>query len=337
MGDTKAPKEALFYEALPGGKAACHLCPHECVIADGKRGICRVRENQDGTLIALTYERPASMQVDPIEKKPLYHVFPGAQILSLGSVGCNLACGYCQNWSLVEGDVPRAVLAPEEIPGLAKKHGSVGVAWTYNEPFIWYEYIMDAARLVRDAGLINVLVTNGYVNPEPLREMRGLIDAMNIDLKGIDDSFYRKNCKGRVDPVRETIRIADETCLVEVTNLLVPGHNDSADSIRRLVDFIASVNTDIPLHFSRYFPHRSFDAPPTPEQTLVRAFEIARERLAYVYLGNIVLDIGNDTPCPRCGALLVRRRGYHTEIAGLTGNTCAGCNATLNFINSERS
>lgn len=329
-------KEALFYEALTDRRVACRLCPHECLIADGKRGICGVRENRGGMLITLTYEHPASVQMDPIEKKPLYHFYPGSEILSLGSVGCNLACGFCQNWSLVEGTVPLSVITPNEIPEIAKKHGSIGVAWTYNEPFIWYEYIMDAGRRVKEAGLVNVLITNGYVNTEPLKEMLGLIDAMNIDLKSIDDSFYRKNCKGHVDPVRETIRIANESCLVEVTNLLIPGENDSIDAIGRLVDFIASVNRDIPLHFSRYFPHRSFHAPPTPEQSLTRAFDIAQERLSYVYLGNVLLDRGNDTCCPQCGALLVSRRGYHTQVVGLTGNTCADCNATLNFINSGR-
>jgi pyruvate formate lyase activating enzyme len=325
-------KEALFYEKLTDRRVACRLCPHDCLIAEGKRGICGVRENRDGTLMALTYERPASVQMDPIEKKPLYHVYPGSHILSLGSIGCNLSCGFCQNWSLVEAAVPQAVVAPGEIPDLAQKHGSIGVAWTYNEPFIWYEYIMDAGRHVKEAGLINVLVTNGYVNPEPLKQMRGLIDAMNIDLKAIDDSFYKKNCKGRVDPVRETIRIADSMCLVEVTNLIIPGQNDSADAIGRLVDFVASVNRDIPLHFSRYFPHRLFNAPPTPEETLARAFKTAQERLSYVYLGNVMLDTGNDTHCPYCGALLVARRGYHTQIVGLTGNTCSACNTTLNFL-----
>lgn len=325
-------KEALYYERLGERRVACRLCPHACMIAEGERGICRVRENREGTLVALTYGRPASVQMDPIEKKPLYHVYPGSQILSLGTVGCNLSCGFCQNWSLVESDIPRSPLSPEQVPALARQHGSVGVAWTYNEPFIWYEYIMDAGRHVKEAGLINVLVTNGYVNPEPLKEMRGLIDAMNIDLKAIDDAFYRKNCKGRLDPVMQTIRLADSFCLVEVTNLIIPGQNDSADGINRLVDFVASVNREIPLHFSRYFPHRSFSAPPTPEETLARAFRTARERLSYVYLGNIMLDSGNDTHCPRCGALLVARRGYHTEVIGLAGDACSACNTKLNFL-----
>ncbi len=329
-------REALFYDALSDRRVACHLCPHECLIADGKRGICRVRENQDGVLIALTYERPASIQMDPIEKKPLYHFYPGSEILSLGSVGCNLSCGFCQNWSLVESDLPRSVLPADEIPHVAGKQGSIGVAWTYNEPFIWYEYIMDAGRRVREAGLVNVLVTNGFVNPEPLRQILPIIDAMNIDLKAIDDPFYRKNCKGRVDPVQQTIRIAAASCLVEVTNLIIPGQNDSADQISRLVDFVASVSPDIPLHFSRYFPHRSFQAPATPEETLTRAFDIARKRLSYVYLGNVALDRGNDTYCPRCGALLVSRRGYRTQVKGLSGNTCARCHTVLNIIYSER-
>jgi pyruvate formate lyase activating enzyme len=329
-------KEALFYEAFSRRRVQCRLCPHECVIADGKTGICRVRENRGGVLIALTYGRPASAQVDPIEKKPLYHFHPGSEILSLGSVGCNLACGFCQNWSLVEGSLPRSVLPSDDVVGLAGEHGSIGVAWTYNEPFIWYEYIMDAGGRVKDAGLANVLVTNGFVNPEPLRQLLPIIDAMNIDLKAIDDSFYRTVCKGRVDPVRETIRIAQASCLVEVTNLIIPGRNDSPDDISRLVDFIASVDREIPLHFSRYFPHRSFQAPPTPEETLTRAFEIARERLSYVYLGNIALDHGNDTACPHCGALLVSRRGYRTSVKGLVGDTCGRCRARVNFINSEK-
>ncbi len=270
-------KEALFYEALPEEKVRCFLCPHNCVIAQGKRGICSVRQNHNGKLIALTYEHPASSQMDPIEKKPLYHFHPGSEILSFGSVGCNFSCGFCQNWSLVSSPVPRSTLPAAEVPILAEKHGSIGVAWTYNEPFIWYEYIMDAGRLVREAGLTNVLVTNGYVNPEPLRAMLPIIDAMNIDLKSINDSFYRKNCKGRVDPVCETIRLSHSECLVEVTNLLIPGENDSREDIERLVEFIAGVDKEIPLHFSRYFPHRSFESPPTPPETLLMAYEIAKQ------------------------------------------------------------
>jgi pyruvate formate lyase activating enzyme len=325
-------KEALFYEREADGKVRCTLCPHACLIADGKRGICGVRENSGGKLVALTYERPASIQMDPIEKKPLYHFHPGSEILSLGSVGCNFACGYCQNWSLVTSPVPRDTLPPGDIVGLAKRHGSIGVAWTYNEPFIWYEYIMDAGRVVKEAGLANVLVTNGYVNQEPLKKLLPLIDAMNIDLKSINDSFYKKNCKGRVGPVRETIRTSAGSCLVEVTNLVIGGENDSNDDIERLVDFVASVNPDIPLHFSRYFPHRSFHAPPTDPEALMRAYETAKGRLSYVYLGNIMLDVGNDSVCPHCGALLVVRRGYHTEVRGLSGDTCAACGRKLNFI-----
>ena len=325
-------KEALFYEPQSDGKVRCSLCPHTCLIGDGRRGICGVRENRQGKLIALTYERPASIQMDPIEKKPLYHFCPGSEILSLGSVGCNLSCGFCQNWSLVSSPLPHATLPPNEVPALAKKHGSIGVAWTYNEPFIWYEYIIDAGRLVREAGLANVLVTNGFVNPDPLREMLPLIDAMNIDLKSINDSFYKRNCKGRVDPVRETILLSADACLVEVTNLLVTGENDSEDDIRRLVDFIASISEDIPLHLSRYFPHRSFHARPTDPETLGRAYEIARESLRYVYVGNVILDVGNDTVCPHCGTLLVERRGYRTEVRGLVDDTCAACRAKLNFV-----
>jgi pyruvate formate lyase activating enzyme len=329
--------EALFYEKIDvskekGARVKCLLCPHECVIADGKRGICNVRENRSGKLIALTYGRIASAQMDPIEKKPLYHLHPGSQILSLGSVGCNFACGFCQNWSLVTSDIPSSYTNPEDVPELAKRYGSIGVAYTYNEPFIWYEFLLDSGTANREAGLLNVLVTNGFINREPLERLLPLIDAMNIDLKSINDSFYRKNCKGRLDPVKETIRYADEASLVEVTCLIVPGENDSDEDIIELADFIAGVNVDIPLHLSRYLPHRSFKAPPTPAETMLRAYDIAKERLNYVYVGNIAADVGSDSYCPVCNALLVERTGYRTKVHDLSKDTCGICKTKLNFI-----
>jgi len=274
----------------------------------------------------------ASAQMDPIEKKPLYHFFPGSSILSLGSVGCNFACAFCQNWSLVTSPVPRTILTATDVVEHARKHGSIGVAYTYNEPFIWYEYLMDAGAAVKEAGLYNVLVTNGFVNPEPLAEILPIIDAMNIDLKAMNDEFYRTHCRGKLEPVQNTIRTASKSCLVEVTNLIIPGHNDADDDFSALTGFIAGTDPDIPLHLSRYFPHRSFTAPPTPQATMMRAFSVAREKLNYVYVGNMRTDEGQDSVCPHCGSMLVRRSGFSTRITGIDGNRCASCGEALHFI-----
>ncbi len=326
-------KEALFYEEVDGDKKVrCTLCPHECTINDGNRGICGVRENSSGKLLAISYGRIASAHMDPIEKKPLYHLSPGSQILSLGSVGCNLACAFCQNWSLVTADIPHSYTPPEDVSELAKRYGSTGIAYTYNEPLIWYEYILDSGEINRESGLFNVLVTNGFVNKEPLERLLPIIDAMNIDLKSINDSFYRENCKGRLGPVKETIRLASEGCLVEVTCLIIPGENDSDDDIKKLADFIAGVNPDIPLHLSRYFPHRSFSAPPTPKETMLKAHDIAKESLNYVYIGNLATEVGSNSYCPNCSALLVERTGYRTKVHSLSKDTCVKCKTKLNFV-----
>ena len=325
-------QEALFYVKRDKSRVVCGLCPHECTIADGKRGICGVRDNQNGTLFALTYERVASAQMDPIEKKPLYHFHPGSEILSLGSVGCNFSCAFCQNWSLVTSPVPRTECTAADVVELIKKHSSIGVAYTYNEPFIWYEFLMVAGRAVKEAGFCNVLVTNGFINPEPLSEILPIIDAMNIDLKSMNDEFYKTHCRGRLEPVLDTIRAASQSCLVEVTNLIIPGHNDTDDDFQRLTDFIAEVDPDIPLHLSRYFPHRSFSAPPTPEDTMMRALSISREKLNYVYVGNMRIKEGQDSFCPHCESLLVKRSGYATRSVGVIGNRCSSCGADVHFI-----
>jgi pyruvate formate lyase activating enzyme len=333
MGSSSAADPGIAAHWRPEGDAVrCELCPHHCRIADGKRGICRVRENRGGTLFALTYGRVAAVHMDPIEKKPLFHFHPGTEILSVGSIGCNFRCGFCQNWQLVLG---QAALSPVGIPELlraAGESGSVGIAYTYNEPMIWFEFVRDCAREFRKAGMANVLVTNGYVSPEPLSELLPLVDAMNIDLKSMDPDFYRKICGGTLAPVLETIRTASRSVHVEVTALLVTGENDSDDAIRKVVDFVAETDPEIPLHFSRYFPAHRFTAPPTPPARLEAAYRIGREKLSYVYVGNYHLAGSEDTLCPRCGATVVRRLGYRTSPVGLAGNRCASCSATLRFV-----
>ncbi len=315
-----------------GSSVRCELCPHRCLIAAGKQGVCRVRENRGGTLIAATYGQVTAVNLDPIEKKPLYHFHPGREILSIGSVGCNFRCLFCQNWPLVLGQAP---LSPAGIPGLvraAREAGSVGISYTYNEPMIWFEFVMDCAREFRKAGMVNVLVTNGYVNPEPLSELLAVVDAMNIDLKSMNPEFYRRVCGGSLEPVLETIRAAARSTHVEITNLLVTGENDSDEAIRQVVDFIAGTDREIPLHFSRYFPQHRFTAPPTPADRIEAAYRIGREKLPYVYVGNYRLAGAEDTRCPGCGATVVRRLGYRASLAGLAANRCASCTAKLRFV-----
>jgi pyruvate formate lyase activating enzyme len=282
-------KEALWYEKLDAKRVRCHLCPHECTIADGKLGMCGIRLNLSGLLYAQAYGKATSVALDPIEKKPLYHYHPGEYILSLGTKGCNFKCDFCQNYSISQDlSAPTRDINSQEIVDKAGQLGSFGIAYTYNEPFIWYEFVLDTAKLAKKAGLENVLVTNGYVNRGPLDEILPYIGAMNIDLKSIDDKFYRNICKATLEPVLDTIKRASSSCHVEITNLVIPTLNDSPDSITRLVDWIYSnLGPDVPLHFSRYFPCYKMTLPPTPVETLKMAESIAGKKLKRVYLGNV--------------------------------------------------
>jgi len=281
--------EALYYEKIAGNRTHCHLCPYECQIPPGGLGACGVRQNKDGTLYTLVYGKASSIALDPIEKKPLYRYHPGEHILSLGTRGCNLHCDFCQNWHISqEVDVPMEDITSEEIVERSKELGSFGIAYTYNEPFIWYEFVLDTAKLARHNGLENVLVTNGFVNEEPLKGMLPYIDAMNIDLKAFDEDFYTKVCKGRLKPILNVIKISAKSCHVELTNLIIPTLNDSEAMIRKMADWIyENLGPGVPLHLSRYFPCYKMTIPPTPIETLRMAERIAKEKLKYVYVGNI--------------------------------------------------
>lgn len=325
--------EAQHYEKLDDGRVRCRLCPHECPIPPGKAGLCRVRVNEAGTLIAMTFGMASSVAMDPIEKKPLYHFHPGTSILSIGTAGCTFHCKFCQNWQLLDPAVPQQPLPPEAAVQLAASRGSIGIAYTYNEPYASFEYVLATARLAREAGLKNVLVTNGYYMPGPFEELGELVDAMNIDLKSMSDEFYRTYCRGRLEPVLRTIRTAVERGIhVELTNLLIPGLNDSAADISAWVDFVAGVRDDIPVHFSRYRPAHEMDRPPTPVASLELARRLAARKLKFVYLGNVVSSEGSASVCPSCGATLVERLGYSTSIVKLQGNRCGGCGEKLNFV-----
>lgn len=282
-------KEALYYQKQKAGKVQCLLCPKNCVIAGNEAGSCFARKNIDGVLYSLVYGKTTGVSVDPIEKKPLYQFHPGESILSLGTRGCNLSCVFCQNWRISQD--PHAYLeeiTKEDIVKQAKKYKTFGIAYTYNEPFIWYEFVRDTAILAKENGLENVLVTNGYVNPKPLEELLGLIGAMNIDLKAMDDRFYRTVCNAALEPVLNTIKRAKQSTHVELTNLIIPTLNDSDVQIEKLADWIFNnTGADTPLHLSRYFPCYELNLPPTPIKTLRRAKAIAEKKLKYVYLGNV--------------------------------------------------
>ena len=273
-------------------KTRCELCFHHCALDDGQTGLCRARACQDGKIISLNYGKLTSLALDPIEKKPLRRFHPGSLILSVGSFGCNLRCPFCQNHEIsIAGDsgIQTVEVSPEQLAAKAAElvpHGNIGVAYTYNEPLIGYEYVRDCAALVHEQGMVNVLVTNGTVEEEPWRALLPLVDAANIDLKGFTPSWYRR-LGGDLEPVKRSIVLAAERCHVEVTTLLIPGENDSEEEIRELARWLASISPEIPLHLSRFFPrYRMLDRPPAPVEQVCRLAETARGYLSYVYTGN---------------------------------------------------
>jgi len=327
-------KKAKYWEKRgEAGAVKCFLCPHECVIKPGKEGICMNKKNIAGELFAHRYGEVSAIAMDPIEKKPLYHFYPGTEILSIGTVGCNFACDFCQNYHLIEAVVPTEQITAEQLIKTAKARDSIGISYTYNEPFISFEFVLDCAVPAQEAGLKNVLVTNGYYNEKPLFELLPYIDAMNIDLKSIRPDYYKKYCHARLEPVLNTIQIAQKSCLVELTNLVVTDLNDSDQDLKDLIDWVAKLNPEIPLHFSAYRPMYKMTNPATPVERLIRAYELAKERLAWVYVGNVYLDVGQDSRCPHCHALLVKRRGYDVTVVDLKGSQCGKCGTKLNFIN----
>ena len=329
-------REALYYEARPENKVKCLLCPQECLLAPGKAGVCRIRENRDGRLYTRNYGRTSACALDPIEKKPLYHFYPGSTILSLGTFGCNFGCRFCQNWSIAQAEPSTIELRPEQAVQAAleaaEPYYCIGLAFTYSEPLVWYEYVQETAEQGQRAGLKNVLVTNGFIQEQPLKELLPLIDALNIDVKAFTNEFYRHWCRGSLKPVLRTVELAVVQCHVELTTLLIPGLNDSAEEIKDLVAWVAGLSPDIPLHFSRYFPNYQLNLPATPVSTMERAYEIAREQLDYVYLGNLPGNPRSNTACPRCSQLLVKRNGYQTRVVGLSGQACANCGELIPIV-----
>jgi pyruvate formate lyase activating enzyme len=325
--------EARYWDKLEDDRVKCRLCPHGCSIAPGKLGICGVRKNVDGKLAAMSYGRVTSVAMDPIEKKPLYHFHPGTRILSVGSYGCNFKCDFCQNYTISQGEAPTREVTSEGLAETARSEGSAGIAYTYNEPSIWHEFVYDTARAFREAGMYNVLVTNGYFETEPLAELLEYVDALNIDIKSIEDDFYKRLCGGRLEPVLRSARQAAERAHVEITHLVIPGENDSPEEFERLAEWIADdLGPETPAHLSAYFPRYKRRNPATDFETLRAARETFREKLKYVYVGNVMADGVSDTSCPRCGARLVTRSGYRVKVEGLADGKCAECGAEVDFV-----
>ncbi len=324
--------EASYYEKLDNNAVRCTLCPNRCRIGDGTYGTCRIRTNRNGTLEADAYGELVTVAIDPIEKKPLYHFHPSKPILSTGANGCNFHCGFCQNSDISQGRVPTRYVSPEDLARLAGKDDSIGIAYTYTEPFIWFEYIRDTGTLIHEQGQVNVLVTNGYVNEEPLRELLPLIDAMNVDIKSMKQDFYGEVCGGKLEDVLRTVEIAAACCHVEFTNLIITNYNDTDDDFRQITDWVTSIDRTIPLHFSRYYPRYKFTEPPTAERRLERAFEIASEKLDYVYVGNAMIPGTSDTRCPECGNTLVKRSHYSIDIGGINNGECSKCGRKVDIV-----
>lgn len=318
------------------GVVTCELCPKSCRMSPGEAGDCRARVNLDGRLCAVTYGFPCAMHVDPVEKKPLYHFLPGTRTFSLAAAGCNLHCLNCQNWEISQGDperVPAYHVLPSALPGMAEKYRCRSLSYTYTDPVAFYEYTLDSCRAARAAGLRNVMVSAGYINKRPLRELCGYLDAANIDLKSMSDRFYREVCFGTLKPVQEAlVEIRERGVMLEITNLVIPTLNDSDDDLRKLSAWIKSaLGAETPLHFSRFHPrYRMRELPPTPEETLKRAREIGlSEGLKYVYAGNVTMPEWSATRCPGCGGELIARSGLAVLSMRLKNGTCPDCGTMI--------
>jgi pyruvate formate lyase activating enzyme len=308
-------------------------------VAPGKRGLCGVRENSGGKLYSLIYGLASSIHPDPIEKKPLFHFMPGTTAISFGSVGCNLTCQHCQNYSISRASPSEFSLTrvtPEDVVKHAKASGAESVSWTYNEPTIWHEFTTDASRVVHEAGLKTSYVTNGYICEAPLRELKGLIDAMNIDVKSFSDETYRGICGGHLAPVLRTCELAVSLGIhVELTYLIIPGRNDSEPELGEFVAWVKDrLRPDIPVHFSAFHPdYRMTGVPRTSMRTMVLAYDIAQKAgLEFVYLGNVYAGDRDDTYCPSCGALVIEREGFSMTRRALDRNRCGSCGKPLNMI-----
>ncbi|MBT5023576.1 AmmeMemoRadiSam system radical SAM enzyme [Candidatus Woesearchaeota archaeon] len=332
-------KEAQFYDKKEGRVVQCRLCPNECTIPEGKTGICKARKNEEGLLFSTVYGKLVATSSDPIEKKPFYHFLPGSESFSISTKGCNFKCLFCQNWDISQkGDDPSGTkkVTPQEVVDLAKKHNCQSIAYTYVEPTIFYEFILDTAKLAKTAGIKNVIITNGYINPKPLKKLYKYIDAVNIDLKFFDDKTYQKVTGGHLDPVLNTIyTLYKRGVWIEITNLIIPGLNDDRKMIKEMCEWIKNnINDSVPLHFSRFFPkYKMNHVEPTSPKKLEEAYHIAKNAgLKHVYIGNIPSDEYDTTFCSKCNQVLIRRNLFNIISNNVEKKKCKFCNASVEGI-----
>jgi pyruvate formate lyase activating enzyme len=332
-------KKAVLWKALDGRMVECSLCNWRCKIADGKSGHCLIRRNSGGVLYSLNYDKVCAASADPIEKKPLYHFMPGTKSFSIAAPGCNFECDFCQNWQISQeahevGELDGEPYTPQEIVAAAPRSDCKSISYTYTEPTIFMELAEECGVLARQAGLANIFVTNGYMTREAVDFAKPWLDAVNIDLKAFSEDYYKNLCKARLQPVLDTIEyIAKHTNIwMEITTLLVPGQNDSDKELRKLADWLVEhVGKDCPWHISRFYPQYKYkDAEPTPIDTLERAYDIGRAAgLRYVYMGNVPGASAENTLCPTCGKLLIRRMGYTIVENNIAGDRCTACNTPI--------
>jgi pyruvate formate lyase activating enzyme len=333
-------KEAMLYEKLDGQSVRCNLCAHRCTIKPDRRGVCGVRENRDGVLYSLVYGTLIAENIDPIEKKPFFHVCPASRSYSIATAGCNFSCEFCQNHEISQ--MPRATrmitgvdIPPDEIVVRAKKSGAKTIAYTYTEPVIYFELAYDTAKIAIENGLKNVFVTNGFMTPEAIETIAPYLTAANVDLKSFRDEFYKKQCGARLDPVLESLKKMKEAGIwVEITTLLIPTLNDSEEELKDIAQFIAGLGTETPWHISRFHPQfKMQNLPVTPLSSLHRASQIGKQAgLKYVYCGNVPGDKGEDTYCFKCDNLLIERYGFQINSINLKGNKCPKCGTELEGV-----
>jgi len=324
--------EARYYEKLEGGQVICRLCPRECQVADKERGYCGVRENREGIYYTLVHSNICAAHVDPVEKKPIYHFLPGTKAYSIATAGCNIECKFCQNWEISQfrpEQIPSKSLTPKEVVSTAEGYGCRSIAYTYTEPVVFYEYMYDCAQAGRARGIKSVMISNGYIQEKPLRDLLPVLDAVKIDLKAFTESFYRSMCSGALKPVLKTLEVLKESGIwFEIVVLIIPFRNDSREEIESMCRWIVDhLGPHIPVHFTRFHPtYKIKDLPRTPLKTLEDAYDIAvKSGLSFAYIGNVPGHAGEYTRCPGCHEVLVRRQGFWISETAIKAGCCIHC------------